>query len=224
MKLAKPQDEIKNFFPEATVIGGKQQEVPVIPVYQLQELLGFVFESNDFVNIQGFSGNRVNMLIGMDVDGTLLGNKIIEHQEPIFLHGIGDPPLQKFIGQFDGLKVNNRVRVDSKNKALGTDTPNTRYIDGITRATISAIVINDTIVSSALEVARKMLEEFAQAPALEVKLDFYENLSWAELLEQGYVKKWRLTRPEVEQALGDRSLDSLKIYLGPRHFIDYSIV
>jgi len=57
--------EIKRFFPQLTVIGAKQQDVPVIPVYQLQELLGFVFESNDFVNIQGFSGNRVNMLIGM---------------------------------------------------------------------------------------------------------------------------------------------------------------
>jgi len=200
--------EIKLFFPEATVIGEKQTDVPIIPVYQLQQLLGYVFESNDFVNIQGFSGNRVNMLIGMDVDGKLVGNKVIEHQEPIFLHGLGDPPLQKFVKQFVGPKVNNRIRVDSKSKAAGSQTPNTIYIDGISRATISAIVINDTILSSSLKVARQMLDEFAQAPALEVKLDYFEKLTWAELLEQGYVKHWSLTRTEVEKALNGKSLDS----------------
>ena len=217
--------EIQRFFPEATVIGEKQKDVPIIPVYQLQELLGYAFASNDFVNIPGFSGNRVNILIGMDVEGKLVGYKVIEHQEPIFLHGLGDPPLQEFIKQFIGVKVNNRVRIDEKSKAAGKETPNTVYIDGIARATVSAIVINDTMLSSSLKVARQVLDEFAQAPAAEAKLDYFEELNWEQLVNNGYVKKWTLTKEDVEEKLGgaledypDDSLyldsDTITIYYG----------
>lgn len=198
------EQEIHRFFPEATVIGEPLDEAPIIPVYQLQELLGYVFQSNDFVNIPGFSGDRVNILIGMDVSGKLVGNRILDHHEPIFLHGLGDPPLQAFVKQFEGPRVNQRIRIDSRSKAAGIETPNTVYIDGITRATVSAIVINDTILSASLKVARQMLDEFAQAAATEVNKDHYEEYSWAELVSKGLIKRWVLTREEIEQAAGGR--------------------
>ena len=192
--------EIKRFFPELTVIGEKQKDFPITPVYQLKELLGYVFASNDLVNIPGFSGNRVNLLIGMDVKGKLVGYKVLEHQEPIFLHGLGDPPLQEFIKQFMDVKVSNRVRIDGKSKASGKITPNTVYVNGISRATVSAIVINDTILSSSLKVARQVLDEFAQAPLAEAKLDYFEALNWEQLIDQGYVKKWSISKKQVEEA------------------------
>ena len=201
------EEEIQRFFPELTVIGEPLADLPITPIYQLQELLGYVFSSNDLVNIPGFSGNRVNLLIGMDVKGTLVGYKVLEHQEPIFLHGLGDPPLQKFIQQFIDVKVSNRVRIDGKSKAAGKETPNTVYIDSIARATVSAIVINDTILSSSLKVARQVLDEFAQAPLAEAKPDFFEALNWDQLIKQGYVKKWTIPRTQIEEAFNSNLED-----------------
>ena len=80
---------IQSIFPKATLIGDKQTDVPVQPVYQLQELLGYVFASNDLVNLPGFSGTRINLLIGIDTAGNVKGIRIINHHEPIFLHGLG---------------------------------------------------------------------------------------------------------------------------------------
>ena len=47
-------ERIQQLFPKATVIGEKQADYPVYPVYQLQELLGYAFQSNDLVELPGF--------------------------------------------------------------------------------------------------------------------------------------------------------------------------
>ncbi|HEY5717346.1 MAG TPA: 4Fe-4S binding protein, partial [Motiliproteus sp.] len=67
--------------------------------------------------------------------------------------------------------------------------------------------INDTVLSAALQVARRQLEGFAQAPAARPKADLYRPLSWQQLLDDGLLRHWVLSQAEVETALG-RSLDS----------------
>ena len=87
---------IQQLFPKATVIGEMQADYPVYPVYQLQELLGYAFQSNDLVELPGFSGDRINLLIGINVEGNIVGIDILHHHEPIFLHGLGPEPMLKF--------------------------------------------------------------------------------------------------------------------------------
>lgn len=198
-------DDIREIFPKATVIGEQDSQYPVRPVYQLQELLGYVFQSNDLVNLPGFSGDKINLLIGLDIEGRIKGLKILSHHEPIFLHGLGPEPMQRFIDQFTGIRVNHRVIVE---KAANDKDPNdnTVHIDGVTKATVSVIVINDTILLSSLQVARKMLSDFASPPSATPK-DTYTALNWQQLTQQKLVKRWTLTQEDFTRALGTSPQD-----------------
>ncbi len=199
---------IKQLFPKATVIGEKEKDFPVWPIYQLNELIGYAFESNDHVNLTGFSGERINLLIGMDTDGVVSGVRVLYHHEPIFLHGLGPPPLLEFLDQYANISLAKRIIVGGARKtAAATEADATVYLDGVTKATVSVIVINDTILASALEVARRKLSEFAQRAPTRIKVDYFEPLDWSQLLEKGLVKSWRVDRQQVETALGSSLAD-----------------
>ena len=194
-------ERIQQLFPKATVIGEKQADYPVYPVYQLQELLGYAFQSNDLVELPGFSGDRINLLIGIDVEGNIVGIDILHHHEPIFLHGLGPEPMLKFLDQYIGQNVSNRVIVDSASNDTNPND-NTVHVDGVTKATVSVIVMSDTVLLSALQVARNKLTGFASAPAATAKQDNYEPLTTAQLLDKGYLKEWQISRESFEDALG----------------------
>ena len=63
---------IEEIFPTATRIGEPEPDIPVIPIYQLNELLGYAFESQHFANFMGFSGEPINILISLDPKGVIL--------------------------------------------------------------------------------------------------------------------------------------------------------
>ncbi len=62
---------IAEIFPSATRLGPVDKKIAVTPVYQLGDLLGYVFESDDFTNFIGFSGQTINILIGIDTQGVI---------------------------------------------------------------------------------------------------------------------------------------------------------
>jgi NosR/NirI family nitrous oxide reductase transcriptional regulator len=179
---------IAQLFPSATRIGQSDPDLAITPVYQLSQLLGYVFESDDFTSFIGFSGQSINLLIGIDINGVFTGFKVLNHHEPIFLHGLGEQPMFDFIDQYRGHSIKERYIIN------GQDTENSgiTYFDGITRATVSVMVINDTIIASALKVARAKLEGFAAASAVLVNNNFYKTLSFEQLLKQGYIHRWQL--------------------------------
>lgn len=186
-------DDIAQIFPSATRVGPVDKDIPVTPVYQLNELLGYVFESDDFTHFIAFSGQTVNLLIGIDTQGILTGLKILNHHEPIFLHGLGEQPLFRFIKQYEGHSIKDRVIINARDKA----TLNTSYFDGITRATISVLVINDTIIASALKVAREKLTGFLAPSNITIDPDVYQDLNFEALEHNNYLNHWQLTSEQA---------------------------
>jgi len=201
------RQDILDLFPKATVIGDFQQDPPLWPVYQLHELLGYAFESRHLVDYSGFSGDPINLLIGIDSGGRFTGVKVLQHHEPIFLHGLGPQALQDYVAQYAGIRLSDRVVLKKPEGGVPADIEGTAYFDAVTKATVSIIVVNDTVLSSALKVARKTLEEFAQRSPSIVKDDMFEPLSWRQMLERGLVKHWRIARTEVETALDAKLSD-----------------
>ncbi|MGB0467118.1 MAG: 4Fe-4S binding protein [Pontibacterium sp.] len=197
------QSAIKVLFPRVTRLGEPEQNPAVVPVYQLDELLGYAFQSTDLTDLPGFSGEPINLLVGIDVQGKFVGVTVLEHHEPIFIHGLGEGPMYDFVHQYAGRSVTDRIIIDGRRKGSNEALDNgTVYFDGVTKATVSVLVINDIVLSAALKVARAKLEGFEQqAPSL-VRTDVYEPLSWAELLTRGWVKRWVLPVAEVESGLG----------------------
>ncbi len=185
--------DIAEIFPSATRLGPVDKKIAVTPVYQLGDLLGYVFESDDFTNFIGFSGQTVNILIGIDTQGVITGLKILNHHEPIFLHGLGEQPLFNFINQYQNHSIKERFIINARDKSSKDAT----YFDGITRATISVLVVNDTIIASALKVAREKLSGFVAPSNFVVDPDFFEKLSFEQLLEKKYIQHWQLTRDQA---------------------------
>lgn len=195
--------DIEAIFPTATRIGTRDPDIPVIPVYQLNQLLGYVFESNDFVDFMGFAGEPINILIGLDLQGVMKGLKILQHNEPIFVYGLGQAPFVDFVNKYKEHSIRERFIIDSADQRSANST----YFDGVTKATVSVLVANDTIISSALKVARAKLDGFI-APSnmmLKPSIGPVETLSFAQLLERGLITHWQMPLNEV---LADQTLES----------------
>lgn len=195
--------DIEAIFPTATRIGTRDPDIPVIPVYQLNQLLGYVFESNDFVDFMGFAGEPINILIGLDPQGVMKGLKILQHNEPIFVYGLGQAPFVDFVNKYKEHSIRERFIIDSADQSSANST----YFDGVTKATVSVLVANDTIISSALKVARAKLDGFI-APSnmmLKPSIGPVETLSFAQLLKRGLITHWQIPLNEV---LADQTLES----------------
>jgi transcriptional regulator of nitric oxide reductase len=185
---------IAAIFPSATRIGRTETDLAITPVYQLSQLLGYVFESDDFTDFIGFSGQTINVLIGIDINGVFTGFKVLNHHEPIFLHGLGEKPMFDFIDNYKGHSIKERFIINGQVK----NTLGMTNFDGITKATVSVMVINDTIIASAMKVARAKLEGFAAASAVKIDTDFFQELSLKQLVEQGHISQWKIS---TEQSL-----------------------
>src|SRR5690606_41986888 len=59
--------------------------------------------------------------------------------------------------------------------------PTRRSSDLVSKATVSVVILNETVLLSALTVARKLLDGFAGGPLATPKMDIYEPLDWNQL-------------------------------------------
>jgi NosR/NirI family nitrous oxide reductase transcriptional regulator len=199
--------DISAIFPSATRIGTADPSLATIPVYQLSQLLGYVFKSDDFTDFIGFSGQTINILIGIDTNGVFAGFKVLNHHEPIFLHGLGEQPMFDFIDQYEGHSIKERYIINAQDKS----TPGITNFDGITRATVSVMVINDTIIASALQVARAKLEGFAAATTVKIDTEFFQELSFEQLVEQGHISHWQISTEQSLNLAADVSNELISV-------------
>ncbi|GGB79942.1 regulatory protein NosR [Marinobacterium zhoushanense] len=204
--LADEQDMpalIKQIFPQATEIKPQLSDPPVWPVYQVTELIGYAFLSGDYVQLPGFSGAPYQLLIGIDRDGIYRGVRVLEHHEPIFLHGLGPEPMHRFTEQYPGLDLRQTIKITSaavRNKASGSNV----YIDGITKATASAIVLNESVMLSAVQAAQQLgLIPHRRTPA-QVRADLQEPANWSRLVNEQWARELKLSEAKVDSAFANQ--------------------
>ncbi len=206
---------IKQFFPSITREAVFDERNHIWTAYQLDEVVGYAFISSDFVDFKGFSGEKIDVFIGLTADGTLCGTHILNHHEPIFLHGLGPQPLQQFIAQYPGTPLSRRIIIDGI-RPVDQREADTVYFDGVTKATVSIIIVNDTIASAARQVARQLIPAFAQQPRFRIRAGNFEPLTWQELVDRQLVNEWIIPRHVVEQGLGRPISDYLEFASGSR--------
>ncbi len=203
--------EVARRFPAPLVVGEKLADIPAWPLFKQNatatELVGYVFESVDLAPIPGFSGVPVNLLVAIDPHGTFLDVAVLSHHEPVFLDGLGEAPLQAFIKQYQGLSLKQNLNIDSKAKrtrtpGAGRASAGRAYLDGVSKATASIRIINQSVLSAALKVARKKMGFGVGADPdqiARVRTDLFEQKSASDLLSAGLMTHLRLTNREVEQ-------------------------
>jgi len=137
---------VRDFFPQADRFGDLEGKLPVAAVYQGQRLLGYAYLTNDVLRIPAYSGHPINTLVGFDLNGRIVGLRIVEHQEPILVVGISEERLQRFVSQYKDKSVFDRV-------VIGAGADGDVAIDTISGATITVMVENATLMRSVRRVA-----------------------------------------------------------------------
>lgn len=206
---------IEKAFPAPLSVGEKDDQLPIWPILKQAagswEVVAYAFESIDFAKIPGFGGTAPNLLIALQPDGRFMDAHIVSHREPVFLEGMGEAPLTAFVEQYPGLSARTSISVGRAN-ARASGAPASSVVDGISMATASTRVINETMLTAALAVARAKLGFGAGRSSglkVEARQDGFEPLNWAQLLEKGYVRRITVPNRDVEKAFADTSVAGL---------------
>lgn len=197
-----PQLKAAEVFPGADRLGPVEGSPPVARAYAGDELLGYVYITTDIVNTRGYSSFPIDTLVALSTDGTIVSARLMEHHEPIVLIGIPESRVEDFINGYVGL---NYVKAPPK---PGAPPP----VDIISGATVTLLVVGDSITRSAMSVARhyKIGQPASAAAGAEaapakriVNLEKQETETWEQLLASGAVSRLHLTVGQVNQAFAE---------------------
>ncbi|MCD6072907.1 MAG: 4Fe-4S binding protein, partial [Microvirga sp.] len=194
-----PKAQPAEFFPGADRFGTPQGDPPLVPVHQGDRLLGYVYLNSDVTSAVGYSGKPINLLVGIDPNGVITGIKLVDHKEPIVLIGI---PERRIVDA-----MNTLIGRDMKPVSTGAERP--PQVDIVSGATVTVLVMSDSVVRSAVRLIRSGRLGVAQGspasaaapPAVKtVDLTKSEVRDWQTLLGDGSVRRLSLTVGEVNQA------------------------
>lgn len=153
---------VQTFFPSADRYGEFDGSPPAAPVLRGGELLGYIFLTDQILPIPAYSGKPISTLVAIDRQARMLGVRILKHAEPILLAGVSEDQLTAYVEQYQGLSAHQRIKVG------GAEREGYATVDSISGATITVMVINQTITKSLRQVAesRGLLDGSYQIQAL----------------------------------------------------------
>ena len=190
--------EVHGYFPNATRFDDISGKPPAAAVYDGDKVIGYVFESVMVAPVPAYSGDPVNILVAIDQTGKILGTRVLQQNEPILLVGIPVQKLYDFVARYVGHNVKDNIVVG------GSSAPGAIKIDAISSATVTSMVVNETIMNAALEVAvsRHLV---AGRPAVEsvaatLRTDYFKPADWTQLTGNGAIRRLHLTRGMVVDA------------------------
>jgi len=202
--------ELAKWFPDPFLVGERDKDVPVWPIFKQSgppshtvDLVGYAFESADLAPVPGFSGTPIDLLVAMNTNGEFMDVAVLSHHEPVFLGGVGEEPLVRFLTQYKGLGLRQNIAISSGTAKASHPGGTNVYLDGIAKATASLRIINQSVLSSALKVARAKLGfSGGRDPDLvgHVRTDLYEPQTWDQLVGAGLVHHLLLRNGDIEKA------------------------
>jgi len=181
--------------PGADHYGPPQGSPPVAKVFAGERLAGYAFVNADWVNSTGYSGQPIQILVGLTADGKIAGARLMAHHEPIVLVGIPPERIAAFIHGYVGRDV----------LSIAHEGPSERpAVDLVSGATVTVTVIAESMVRSAIRVARA---EGVGGPAKaevtverEIDPSHEAPADWIGLLGNGSVRRLSLSVGDVTEA------------------------
>ena len=207
------RETLSPFFPSPFYVGEKDAELPVWVIFKegpVPTPVGYAFESIDFAQIPGFAGTPMNLLVAIDTDGQLMSVRVLSQHEPVFVGGLGEEPLNVFLMQYKGKSLLQNITVSSRLNRSGGVSADEVVLDGVSKATASVRIINQTVISTALQVARAKLG-FAHGrdpnDVARVRHDLLDKKSWQELVDEGLVVHRRIYNRDVQALFAGTPLE-----------------
>lgn len=138
---------VREFFPTAERFGPFGGEPRTAPVLEQGRVIGHVYLTDQILPIPAYSGKPISTFVAVDMTGTIVGVRIVHHEEPILLAGVSEAQLAAYVEQYRGINARQRIKVGGDARA-GYAT-----VDAISGATITMMVINQTISKTLQQVA-----------------------------------------------------------------------
>ncbi len=186
--------------PEADSFSPRKGKPAYVEAYKngpTGELIGYVFLSTDIVDIPAYSGKPIVTLIGMNTQGIITGVKILRHSEPILLVGIPEGELTKFIKQYLGKFVGDKIDIGQVAEGEGHIG-----LDAISGATVTVIAENQVVMRSGYLVAKQVGIIKAKArPQAKFNLNV-ETRDWQSLLDEGSIGRILVSGTDVGEDTG----------------------
>ncbi len=181
--------------PGADAFGPIREDVPVAPILKGDEVIAYAFLTSDFVGTTGYSGKPIHVVAAIDPDAVLTGVKLVKHSEPIVLIGIPNSKMVKLTEGYTGLDLKAEA-------AAGGDAHDLDIISG---ATVTIMVIDDSLVRSGIKVARALgLGGLSPAtpdgPKREIDMAKDTVSDWATLSGDGSVRRLTLDIGQINAA------------------------
>ena len=188
--------------PGADRFGPTGQSPPVAPVFRGDQLVGYAYLNSQYVDADGYSSKPIHVLVGLDTAGTIVGVRLVHHSEPIVLIGIPEKRVLDYLAAFVGY---NPLRA----AAAGEGPPRVDLVSG---ATVTVLVMGESVTRSAARVARLLgldgtgrpaaapgpaAVPAPSTPARVLDPDAGTIAGWQELLDEGAVGHLALTVGEV---------------------------
>lgn len=172
-------------------------EPAIVPVYKGADIAGYAYLNSDFTNSTGYSGKPIHIVVGIDKTGVVRGLKLVDHKEPIVLIGIPEARVVE--------ALNSVIGRDLSRVASGAERP--PQVDIVSGATVTVLVMGDSVVRSAVKLVRsgRLGDKAARAVASTApvrKLDAAQQdiRDWQTLLGDGSIRSLRLDVGEVSEA------------------------
>jgi NosR/NirI family nitrous oxide reductase transcriptional regulator len=183
-------------FPGADRIAVPEGDPPAAAAFSADKQLGFVFLNSDYVNSTGYSGKPIHQLVAIDLQGVIRKVVLVEHHEPIVLIGIPEKRIVAVLDDYNGLDIGALVRNEIDD----------HKVDVVTGATVTVMVMDDTILRSAIKVARNHRlgglapERKQTGPRAVINTEAGEIEDWPALLTDGSAQQLALTLEQVNTA------------------------
>jgi NosR/NirI family nitrous oxide reductase transcriptional regulator len=192
------QVPVEQLVPGAQRYGELHDDLPVVEALSAEGLLGYVFLTSDFVTTTGYSGKPIHVLMGVDANAVITGVRLVQHAEPIVLIGIPDAKIQAVTEQYAGLNLQREAEAEG----------NGHELDIVSGATVTIMVIDDSIIRSGLRVARALglggleAEQRHAGPVRRLRTtpDPVPSTNWQTLAGDGSLRSLRLDVGQINRA------------------------
>lgn len=202
---ARAESVLQKFLPDITAadlvagaegFGAIRDDLPAVPVLKAGKTIGWAFITSDFVGTTGYSGKPIHTMVAIDDSAHVIGVKLVKHSEPIVLIGIPDAKVKALAAAYIGLDL----------VAEAQSGGSSHDVDIISGATVTVMVIDDSIVRSGLKVARAIglgglkPEAASTGPRFEVNPDAAVPTSWTQMEGDGTLRRLSLDVGQVNAA------------------------
>ena len=188
-----PDQIASDLVPGAESFGPIRDDVAAAPVLKGGETIAWAFVTSDFVGTTGYSGKPIHTLIAVDPDAKIAGVRLVKHSEPIVLIGIPEAKVRTLVEGYRGLDLVAEAR------SGGTS----HDVDIISGATVTVMVIDDSVIRSGLKVARALglgglaPEAAATGPRYEIDSAATAPADWSTMEGDGTLRRLTLDVGQV---------------------------